>query len=321
MQQPLWQATSASIWQGRDDSKESALARRIFQTIHIAHMFDPQAYPQKLALLGFMSDEGVRLNQGRVGAKSAPDLIRCALANMAAHPHDQLVDMGNISCPADQLPAAQALFSQHIHLCHRHQLKTLVFGGGHETAYAHGLGLYYTYPDARIGIINLDAHLDLRVADYASSGTPFMQLAQYCAETQRPFDYLCIGASMPANTQALLKTAADLQVGIIWDADCTERNLKHIESQVQSFIDQHDLIYLTIDLDVLSCTQMFAVSAPASLGIELRTLLHLIQFIGMSPKLKAVDLVEYNPDLDIDSLCAKVAARIAWHLSQTMSAG
>lgn len=40
-------------------------------------------------------------------------------------------------------------------------------GGGHETAFAHGAGVLDAFPQAKVGIINLDAHLDLRHADQA----------------------------------------------------------------------------------------------------------------------------------------------------------
>ena len=319
---PLWRRTPANIWQGRDDSLESPRALRVFQTITQKSTFDFSHRPteemtNQIALLGFMCDDGVRLNKGRMGARNAPNAIRSALANLASHPAQyHLTDFGNIECLPDQLDIAQQSLTQHIKACHQHQFKTLVLGGGHETAFAHGLGLYEAYPDAKIGIINFDAHLDLRTAPSGTSGTPFKQLADYCEHTQRPFEYMCVGVSLAANTQTLLDTANALNVRMILDTDCYETNLVNIQTQIQNFIDTVDIIYLTIDLDVLSPSHMFAVSAPAALGLEMRTVLALGTQIAHSPKLRALDLVEYNPEFDSDQLCAKVAARIAWQLCQ-----
>ncbi len=64
----LWQATPASLWQGRDDSAEAPNALRLFQTIVRAERFAPQEMPGDIALLGFACDEGVRRNKGRTGA-------------------------------------------------------------------------------------------------------------------------------------------------------------------------------------------------------------------------------------------------------------
>lgn len=311
----FWQPIPPDIWQGRDDSAESPKALRLFQTVVQANDFTPEQYPHQIALLGFACDEGVRLNKGRIGAKNAPDAIRKAMANMASYPaHKQLVDFGNIYCPDHQLPKAQESLSKQVQRCHQHHLKTLVLGGGHETAFGHGLGVYQAYPKAKIGIINFDAHLDIREADIATSGTPFKQLANYCQAQNRPFEYMCVGASLAANTQALLHTAEALNVRIIWDLDCRESRLDQLVHQIQMFIDSVDIIYLTIDLDVLISSAMFAVSAPAALGIPLNVLLLLSEKIAQSNKLKALDLVEYNPIFDPAQLCAKVAARTVWQL-------
>ena len=81
----LWQATPASLWQGRDDSAEAPNALRLFQTIARAERFAPQEMPGDIALLGFACDEGVRRNKGRTGAADGPATLRRALANMASH--------------------------------------------------------------------------------------------------------------------------------------------------------------------------------------------------------------------------------------------
>lgn len=318
----LWRKTPTDIWQGRDDTLESPRALRIFQTINHADHFDfsqitHHEASNHIALLGFMCDEGVRLNKGRIGARNAPNVIRSALANLASHSvRSHLTDFGNIECLPDQLVIAQNCLTQHIKACHQNTFKTLVLGGGHETSFAHGLGLYEAYPNSKIGIINFDAHLDLRTAPNATSGTPFKQLADYCQHMQRPFDYMCIGVNLAANTQVLLDTASALNVRMILDTECNEASLTDIRTQIQNFINSVDIIYLTIDLDVLSPSHMFAVSAPASLGLEMRTVLALATQIAQSQKMKAFDLVEYNPEFDPSQLCAKVAARIAWQLCQ-----
>lgn len=314
----IWNGVGHTIWQGRDDLAENPLGLRLFQSITQAPKFSPELYPNKIGLLGFECDEGVRLNKGRTGSANAPDAIRKAMANLAVHKGiNQLVDLGNISinlAKKDPLSNAQRNLSEYIHACHQHNLRTLVLGGGHETAFGHGLGIYKAYPDKKIGIINFDAHLDLRDAKQANSGTPFKQLADFCKEEQRDFNYMCIGASLAANTQALIKTADDLDVSIIWDTQCNFSKLDTLHQQIQEFIDSVDVVYLTIDLDVLAPSSMFAVSAPAAFGMDLSLLLELSQRIVQSNKLKSIDLVEYNPLFDQHHLCAKVAARIAWQL-------
>ncbi|MGS9164755.1 arginase family protein, partial [Salmonella enterica subsp. enterica serovar Infantis] len=78
-----------------------------------------------------------------------------------------------------------------------------VLGGGHETAFGHGAGVLAAFAQESVGIMNLDAHLDLRQTDRATSGPPFRQLAQLCDAPSRAFHYACFGVSRAATTQSL----------------------------------------------------------------------------------------------------------------------
>ena len=310
-----WEATPEKVWQGRDDSLEGPWARRLFQSITLEREFTPEKHPGKTALIGFECDEGISRNRGRTGAREAPDHIRRAMANLAAHlDHDKIVDLGNFPLRENHLERGQEIFADHILRCHTSGMKTAVLGGGHETAFAHGLGVYRAYPDQRIGIINFDAHLDIRATPQASSGTPFKQLADYCERTGREFRYLCLGANLSSNTQALLHVAEQLAVEIVWDTECQQANYEQIRARISRFADSVDVLYLTIDLDVLPSYVMAAVSAPATLGVPLPFLLALAEEIKKSGKMMAVDFVEYNPQLDANQLYVKVAARFAWQM-------
>lgn len=311
-----WQPTANDVWQGRNDLAESPAALRLFQTI------GQHNEPRPIVLLGFACDEGVKRNHGRTGAAAAPDALRKMLANLAAHAgHDRVTDGGTLRVGDTPLEEAQALFSQKITKYHQQGVRTLVFGGGHETAFAHGLGIYQAHPDKTVGIINFDAHLDLRRNDVATSGTPFRQLAHYCEQNQRPFHYLCVGASLAANTQALVTEAERLNVEIVWDTDALTRSLDDLHRQIGAFMDKCEIVYLTIDLDVLPAWQMPGVSAPAAVGLPIERLLPLVGTICESPSLWGADLVEYNPSLDIQQFGARTAARIAWQILHQWNIG
>jgi formiminoglutamase len=306
----LWRPVSEQVWQGRDDSAEASNAKRIFQTIRQQAQFAPAS--SGIALLGFACDEGVKRNHGRPGAAQAPDVLRKALANMASHQgHEQLADLGTIEVEGDGLEAAQRALSDAVTACQRAGMHTLVFGGGHETAWAHGRGTLDAFPHERVAIINLDAHLDLRKAERATSGTPFRQLAHYCAEQSRAFQYACFGVSRAANTEALWDEAERLNVTLVEDLHFRRDALSALEEVLAGA----DSVYLTIDLDVLPAGEMPAVSAPAALGIPALDLLPVIERICRSGKLRAADLVEYNPHYDQDGQGAKLAARLAWQIA------
>ncbi|MBT1582523.1 formimidoylglutamase, partial [Klebsiella pneumoniae] len=75
----------------------------------------------------------------------------------------------------------------------------------------------------------------------ATSGTPFRQLAHYCASQSRVFHYACLGVSRAANTQALWEEAERLNVTLVEDLDFRRDAL----SALDSVLTQADRVYLT----------------------------------------------------------------------------
>ncbi len=313
----MWQAADSEVWQGRDDSRESPEALRVFQTVKQHTAWPPALGEDDIALIGFASDAGVERNRGRTGAAQAPPALRRALANMAHHPAAfALHDAGDFSYAGQSLEQGQQELAAAVCRVQQAGARTLVLGGGHETAFAHGKGLFDAHPGKRISIINFDPHLDLRRAPHATSGTPFAQLAALAKEQGRAFDYTCIGASRAANTAALLQDAAALEVDIVWDTDVHWLCAEALAEKLRQKCAKTDAVYLTIDLDVLSAAQMPAVSAPAALGIPLDLLLYLIRPVLRSGKTLAADTVEYSPPYDRDHTGARSAARLLWQIWQ-----
>ena len=272
------------------------------------------------ALIGFASDEGVRRNHGRVGAAQGPAALRSALSSLAvvdgtgylADAGDVTVQLGNEDSPGD-LEAGQAQLAQQITaLVDTHDL-TVVLGGGHETAYASYSGLAGSTrvcSDTRIGILNLDAHFDLRQAPLPSSGTPFLQAAQDEQSAGRQFSYAVVGISEANNTRVLFQTAEQLGVRWLTDEQSQTAGLGAVREFVRGFIAEVDVLYLTIDLDVLPAAVAPGVSAPAGLGVPLEVITACVQEATRSGRLALADVVELNPTLDVDGRTARTAARL-----------
>lgn len=288
-------------WSGRDDGPGSEHARwhsaiKPFGTDDTAGV----------ALLGFASDEGVRRNGGRVGASEGPAAIRSALASLAIHHEAPLYDAGTVTvCGADLESGHDELSSRVRELVESGHL-VIVLGGGHETAFGTHRGLLQTGP-ATVAIVNFDAHFDLRRDDRATSGTPFRQIADLRASD---FNYTVMGISRPNNTRALFDTAEDLKVGIVTDKELTAMSPAECARLAVEATADHDIIHLSIDLDVLPAAVAPGVSAPAALGVELTRILAMASALASTGKLRLVDIVELNPRYDNDERTAKVAARI-----------
>ena len=304
--------TAASPWSGRNDG-DGPGHRRWWQAVSTPATAEPDssaASAGPAALLGFCSDEGVRRNKGRVGAAAAPAAIRAALAPLAFHGTRAVTDVGDVMVSGDALEDGQARAGRALTAMLDAGQLTFVLGGGHETAFASYLGVSGTAAvtnGARLGVLNLDAHFDLREAPVPSSGTPFLQMARAEAAAGRALNYAVVGISEPNNTRVLFDTAHDLDVKYLLDEDCTA---ERTAAFVSAFLETVDIVYLTIDLDVLPAAVAPGVSAPAAYGVPLPVIAAVCRQVAGSGKLFHFDVAELNPEFDIDNRTAKVAARL-----------
>ncbi len=295
-------------WEGRFDG-DAPEHRRLFQIINQQDVAD-------FTLLGFASDEGVRRNQGRLGAKNGPDHIRKQLASMPVHRSFSLNDAGDIACDDADLETAQKNLAHNITQILAAKSLPIVLGGGHEIAFGSFQGafnhLLTTKENFQLGIINFDAHFDLREADMVTSGTPFLNAANLSQAHNIDFNYLCLGIAEHGNTRVLFETAEKLGVTYLLDRELTSAKMPFALEKLQAFIDRVDYLYITVDLDVFPAYLAPGVSAPAAKGLAFETFEMLFETIIQSKKVILLDLAECNPQFDIDNRTAKLAALIVY---------
>lgn len=310
----MYEPTDMALWQGRVDAE--AGAERWHQKVTPLITQGTGGAEPGLALLGICSDTGVRRNHGRIGAHKGPDLIRAALADQAWHLPVPCYDAGNLYCVEDHLEELQreqaAWVEKLLELGHF----PLLLGGGHEMSLGSHLGLraHLERHDERgvIGIINFDAHFDLRSDIRSTSGTPFLQIADSCHRDDVPFRYFCLGASEAGNTRALFQRAESLGAQWLLDEQLTPWNLPLAEHRLRAFLAGCGHLHLSIDLDVLPASVAPGVSAPSPRGVSLEVVEHLLQFVKSEAgsKLKLADIAECNPAFDSQERTARVAARL-----------
>lgn len=307
---PNYEAAKPDLWQGRKDTPN---AERFHQKISFINDLQELISPEKRTVfLGFASDAGVLRNSGRAGAKFGPDQIKTHLAKLPCNPGlEHYVDLGSIVCEGDELESAQTQFAQLIDYCHQHGHSTVALGGGHEIAWAHYQGLVKHYP--KVGIINFDAHFDLRhytPGQPGTSGTPFSQIAAHCQEQGLPFNYCCVGIQQFGNTTTLFHRAVELKVDYLSAEDLMQQSLAWQIAFLDDFMLTHDHIYLSICLDVFAECFAPGVSAPQPLGLTPWQTLPLLKYIMQSGKVVSLDVAELSPPLDQEQKTARLAALI-----------
>ncbi|WP_293957572.1 MULTISPECIES: formimidoylglutamase [unclassified Sphingobacterium] len=315
-----------AVWKGRVDG-QSREWMRWHQVMNCVDLHEPSDLRQAIAFLGCCSDEGVARNQGRVGAKDGPAVLRNVLANLPVYfpAKLKLNDCGDVILKDNDLESCQEHLGAALKIILEREGFPVILGGGHEITYGHYLGVsqYLKNVNESLGIINLDAHLDIRALQdgKGNSGTGFYQIEQDQSAAGLPFHYLAIGIQEISNTKGLLNYACEKNVKIIERDSLVNEKLDEIRDKIIGFSKLVDYVYLTIDLDAFSTAYAPGVSASAYNGIVPDQLFFMIyDFLLDLPNLRSVDLAELNPHFDIDSRTAKLAADLLFKLVNKLAA-
>ncbi len=320
----MYQSPDLSVWRGRTDPLDGDAGLRwhhIVKPLDLYGILQPTSGTAiQFAFLGFCCDEGVRRNQGRVGAKEGPINIRKNLRNLAVHfdpAKISVYDAGDIICVEDKMELAQEMLGKKITQLLQAGYKPIVLGGGHEVAFGHfqGIHTFTQQQKIKIGIINIDAHFDLRKFEkQGNSGTPFLQINELLKTNEEEFHYLVLGIHEAANTIALFNTAKNL--GTHWQTSsaCTSDNLGSVFTLIENFVRNVQAVYLSLDLDVINQAFAPGVSAPAPFGVQPEVVRQILKKIFENETVISLDIAELNPSIDIDSRTARLAAHLIYYI-------
>ncbi|MEJ1223203.1 formimidoylglutamase [Sediminicola sp. 1XM1-17] len=301
-------------WTGRKSDQKLYLHQKV-QLLNLKKASLENIQESDIVFLGYACDEGVKRNQGRTGAHAGPNAIRIQLGKQPEHLSETLniFDAGNIECSDGDLKKSQDILAKTVQKLLARNSFPILLGGGHDIAYAHYKGIQ-EHLNAKgekktIGIINFDAHFDLRSDENgANSGTPFYQIAKECSADHTVFKYLCLGIRKDANSKILFETAEEHEVTIVENEHFSMHYLAHNLKHLQHFIKAVDVLYTTIDLDGFSSAYAPGVSAPSPMGFAPDIVLEVLKIIIDSNKLISLDIAELNPSFDVDNQTAKLAA-------------
>lgn len=318
-------------WQGRVDCLTNYNAFRWHQCIESIDLNDANLLPftGKLGfvIIGFCCDKGVEKNKGRIGASNGPQSIRKALANRPClfQQEVKLYDAGNIVTNNISLEESQELLAKAVDKILELNLFPIILGGGHETALGNYNGiqnnLLKKQKNPKIGIINFDAHFDLRPynIDGGGSGTMFRQIADDCKKKDINYSYFCIGIQKYSNTVELFNTASDLGVQYILAKDIVEGDNWQVLEKIERFIKKQDHIYITICADVFTSSFAPGVSAPQPLGLDPEKVLRFLKYILRSGKTISFDIAEVSPRFDHDNITSNLASVIIFSVVNSIT--
>ena len=298
-----------NLWTGRSTSPKDG-PQYWYQRIELIDLRQ-QAFPLgkrgDVVLIGYACDEGAARNQGRPGAAEGPDAVRRHLAGTAIQFESQdYFDVGNVICPDGDMEGAQNQLAQLVALCLEADMLPTIIGGSHDMALGSYRGLRATTDDT-IGIVNFDAHTDLRrPGPQGNSGTPFYQIL----EEENADGYLVIGVQSSAHTPALRRAVEKFEVELLYSDECQWNNIQLVKNYLETIVKDSDRLYVSVDLDGFSSAYAPGVSAPSPFGMEPMFVWECLKYLQLSGKLAVIDFAELNPRFDRDGQTAKLAARL-----------
>ncbi len=218
----------------------------------------------------------------------------------------------------------------------------LIVAADHASAGGSLAGIAQARPDARIGVIWIDAHADLHSPYTTPSGNMHgMPLAtalgidnreigenqveeksaKFWEELKRtggaspivhPEDVHFIGLrDLEAPEEAYIKENSIPNASI---ADVREKGPQRVAEEVTDHLSDCDILYISYDVDVLDPTLSHGTGTPVENGLTVDEALDLNRYFLQDPRLQCFEMVEVNPTLD--EMGNRMAENAFWVLEQ-----
>ncbi len=258
-------------------------------------------------ILTSSTDIGVRLNNGRDGARFGPSALCFHFFKMNNHLSKVTgIRKIEVSSPVtDSFEENQKEEAKKIKRSLPDHCEHLIhIGGGHDHVYPLLLSLQKLKNIKRILIINIDAHCDTRIDSSHHSGTPFRNFDEDCALQTTLIQF---GIHKYANSESTLSPLKKVKQRIVFQGDDLELDLHEYDND-------ESLVLLSLDADGLDSSIMRAVSAVNSKGVRLKEVFDVIDQVKKLKCKKAFGIYEYNPKYDdLSNQGAKTLAHLIYH--------
>ena len=257
----------------------------------------------------------------RLGCEKAPALIRAATTDKLYNSYTEqgidiqdkwkIFDCGDVKFSTKTEAEVKELVLKTIEPLSKEIDNYLFLGGDHLTTFFSVCALtkLHAFSGKKMGILYLDAHPDL-YNDY--KGNPYSHacvLRRILDESSISPENICqigIRAATPEQIEFIEKTG----ISMISTNEILKKGTKWVKTELNElFQDTVDLIYLSIDLDILDPAFAPGVGNPEPGGLSTFQLIQVVKNMNSLP-LFAFDIVEYNPNYDNNQITAFASAKI-----------
>ncbi|MDM8518904.1 arginase family protein [Anaerolineales bacterium HSG6] len=275
-------------------------------------------------LIGCPFDNGIqtmlRFRRGVTGAADAPEVVLSEFNQLFATKYNlsQTIlplkeynipltaankdDAGLLRHQQQATETAQQIVTASLQKISQQGHLPISIGGDHSLTYPLCRGVHQAQPDKQLGLIYIDAHLDMRpleqygaVDDIVSSGNSFRQLIKNNIVDGQNMVVIGIHPTQSELFWQLSEFASQHGATIIYDYQCKLDRLPNIIAEAVALVSTGtDGIYLSVDIDSVQSSSAPGVSAVAQGGLTVEQLLTLVRGITHQTNVVGFDVVEVS---------------------------
>lgn len=270
----------------------------------------------KLCIMGIPFDNAVSLNKG---AAKGPETMRNLSIDMADVSEDWIPIKKGILYDVGDLPVSLnwERYFERVEAEALSLMKTdkfcLFLGGDHSVTIPlhRAFGAYQKSlsPDRKIGVIHFDAHFDLCNEYDGHKWSHACTEARSLETVISGEDLFFVGVRVaePDELEALEKHPG---ITVVRAMDVYDNGVDDVIRNMKKKFQDYDAIYLTIDIDVLDPAFAPGTGTPSSGGLTSIQLIRLFKSMLRELPIKAMDIVEVAPDLDVNHITSWAALRL-----------
>jgi formiminoglutamase len=182
---------------------------------------------------------------------------------------------------------------------------TLLIGGNNAVTRPAVLGL--GVPLGQVGLITLDAHLDMRELDAGlSNGNPVRALIE---DGLRGVNIAQVGLAPFANSAKMHEDALAAGNLVISIGEVRRDGISHAIGRAFDHVAHCAVLVVDCDIDVIDRSQFPAAPGARAGGMAAHDFFAAVRQLASDPRVRVMDLTEWDPPLDATDLSALTAAR------------
>jgi len=242
----------------------------------------------------------------------APALLRQTLRRIGRYDMEtqqeldsRIADRGDVEIAGLSIEEATPLIAKAVrYSVSLHELTLLVGGNNAVTRPGvHGLGL----PLDKVGLITLDAHFDMReTREGLSNGNPVRALI----EDGLPGRNIAqIGLASFANSRKMHEDALAAGNLVVTMEEVRRHAIRPVIERALKHVAHCEALLIDCDIDVIDRSQFPGAPGARPGGMAVHDFFAAVRRLAADPRVRVIDLTEWDPPLDPTDLSALTAAR------------